>query len=97
VFGTDASARIFAASTFADPDALRHVAAGERFRARLHVENRLRPGRFHVGCSLLAGSAGKDVVLLQNRATSFVSYGGERVYGLAAFDHELTFERERPA
>ena len=58
------------------------------------VENRLASGRYHVGCSLLAGSAALDVVALVNRHKPFVVYAGDHVYGLVQLDHELRVDRE---
>jgi ABC-type polysaccharide/polyol phosphate transport system ATPase subunit len=96
VFGAGAGARVFAASTLAWDEPPRSVQPGERLHVRLRLRNGFTDGRLHVGCSLLAGSTGRDIVALDNRATSFVSYGGAGVYGLAAMDHELTLDRRPP-
>jgi hypothetical protein len=96
VFGAQAGARVFAASTLAWDEPPRSVQSGERLHLRLRLRNGFGDGRLHVGCSLLAGSSGQDVVALDNRAAAFISYGGAGVYGLAAMDHELTLERRPP-
>jgi ABC-2 type transport system ATP-binding protein len=93
VFNSEGGARVFAASTMGWREGPRDVRPGERVHVRVRAENRLASGRYHVGCSLIAGSAGQDVVVLDNRASTFVTYGGDDVYGLAQLDHELTLER----
>jgi ABC-type polysaccharide/polyol phosphate transport system ATPase subunit len=93
VFGADARARVFAASTMGWADPPRALRAGERVHVRLRVVDAFADGRFHIGASLLAGRQGEDVLALDEQAGSFVSYGGGHVYGLAEIDHELTVER----
>jgi len=85
--------RVFAASTGGWREPPRAVEAGERIHLRLRAGNRLAAGRYHLGCSLLAGSAARDIVVLDNRAATFVTYGADDVWGLAQFDHELTLDR----
>jgi ABC-2 type transport system ATP-binding protein len=87
-------ARVFATSTRPWPDAAA-LEAGDRLEVAVDVDNLLASGRYHIGCSLLSGSAALDVVALANRYTSFVVFAGEHVYGLVQLDHELRIERER--
>jgi len=93
VFGADARARVFAASTMGWADPPRALRAGERVHVRLRVVDAFADGRFHLGASLLAGRQGEDVLALDEHAGSFLSYGGAHVYGLADVEHELTLER----
>jgi len=90
---TEDDERLWSASTLGWHDPPRRVQPGERIHARARAGNRLTSGRYHIGCSLLAGSAGQDIVVLDNRAAIFVTYGGDHVYGLAHLDHELVLER----
>jgi ABC-type polysaccharide/polyol phosphate transport system ATPase subunit len=69
---------------------------GERLQVTVETENILENGRYHIGCSLLSGSAALDIVALVNRHKSFHAYGAEHVYGLIRFEHELRVEREPP-
>jgi hypothetical protein len=93
VFGAEASTRVFAASTLGWEQGPRGLRAGERVHVRVHLTDVFADGRLHVGCSLLAGRHGEEIVALDNRAGSFVSYGGDGVYGVAGVPHELTLER----
>ncbi len=95
VYGTDAYARAFAASTIHWREGPGDLRAGERVHVRVRAHHRLADGRYHVGCSVLSGPGGEDVVALELRALSFTSYGDPAVYGLARMEHELTVERER--
>jgi ABC-type polysaccharide/polyol phosphate transport system ATPase subunit len=68
---------------------------GDRMHVTVELENRFRSGRYHIGCSLLSGTAGLEVVALVNRHKPFVVYAGDHVYGLVWFEHELRVDRER--
>jgi ABC-2 type transport system ATP-binding protein len=68
---------------------------GDKLHVTVETNNVLRDGRYHIGCSLLSGSAALDIVALVNRHTQFHSYGAEHVYGLIEFEHELKVERSR--
>jgi ABC-2 type transport system ATP-binding protein len=85
--------RVFATSTQPWPEAP-PLEAGECIHVTVDVENLLQSGRYHMGCSLLSGSAGLEVAALSNRHKSFIVYGGNHVYGLVALDHELRVDRE---
>ncbi len=89
-------ARVFGASTMDWAEPPRAIGVGERLHVRVRLRNPFVDGRWHVGCSLLAGSAGQDIVALDNRATSFVSYGARGVYGLARVEHQLSYDRWPP-
>jgi ABC-type polysaccharide/polyol phosphate transport system ATPase subunit len=85
-------ARVFATSTRPWHDKP-PLAAGDSLEVAVDVENLLASGRYHVGCSLLSGSAALEVVALVNRHKPFVVYAGDQVYGLVQLDHELRVER----
>jgi energy-coupling factor transporter ATP-binding protein EcfA2 len=85
-------ARVFATSTRPWPEAA-PLEAGDRLQVEVDVENVLASGRYHIGCSLLTGSAALEVVALVNRHKAFVVYGGDHVYGLVHLDHELRVDR----
>jgi ABC-type polysaccharide/polyol phosphate transport system ATPase subunit len=89
--------RVLATSTLTLAEPLAAVAAGERLHVRVESPNILQDGRYHLGCSLLSGSAALDIVALVHRHRAFHSYGAEHVYGAVAWQHELRVEREPPA
>jgi hypothetical protein len=68
---------------------------GDRMDVTVKTRNLLADGRYHIGCSLLSGSAALDIVALVNRHKQFHVFGAERVYGLIEFDHTLRVDRER--
>jgi ABC-type polysaccharide/polyol phosphate transport system ATPase subunit len=90
---TDDDVRVFATSSRGWPDET-DLNPGDRLEVSVDVENLLQPGGYHIGCSLLSGSAALDVVALANRARPFTVYG-DRVYGLVRLEHELRLDRER--
>ncbi|MEA2411290.1 MAG: type transport system ATP-binding protein [Thermoleophilaceae bacterium] len=68
---------------------------GDRIEVRVTTKNVLADGRYHIGCSLLSGSAALDIVALVNRHKQFHVFGAERVYGLIEFEHTLRVDRHR--
>ncbi len=89
-------ARVVATSTRKWGAPAHALERGDRLDVTLDAPNILRDGRYHIGCSLLSGSAALDIVALVNRHKSFHSYGAEHVYGLVEFEHELRVQREHP-
>jgi hypothetical protein len=87
---------VFATSTQPWPEQP-PLEAGETMHVTVDVENRFQSGRYHLGCSLLSGSAGLEIAALANRHKSFVVYGGNHVYGLVALEHEMRLSREGSA
>jgi ABC-type polysaccharide/polyol phosphate transport system ATPase subunit len=85
-------ARVFATSTRPWTEKP-PVEPGDRLHVTVDVDNRLASGRYHIGCSLLSGSAALEIVALVNRHKPFVVYAGDHVYGLVALDHELRVDR----
>jgi hypothetical protein len=91
----DQNARILATSTeyWADSPPLE---PGERAHLSVEAHNLLQNGRYHLGCSLLSGTAALDIAALVNQHKAFHVYGAEKVYGMIEFEHKLRVERERP-
>jgi ABC-2 type transport system ATP-binding protein len=87
-------ARILATST-RPWEAKPPLEPGDKLHVTVETRNVLRDGRYHIGCSLLSGTAALDIVALVNRHKQFHSYGAEHVYGLIEFDHVLRVDRSR--
>jgi ABC-type polysaccharide/polyol phosphate transport system ATPase subunit len=87
--------RILATSTLRNETAVAPLAPGDRLHVTFDTRNALQDGRYHIGCSLLSGSASLDIVALVHRHRSFHSYGAEHVYGAMDFQHEFRVDRER--
>jgi vacuolar-type H+-ATPase subunit B/Vma2 len=68
---------------------------GDRLEVKVTTNNVLADGRYHIGCSLLSGSAALDIVALVNRHGQFHVFGSEHVYGLIEFEHSLQVDRNR--
>ena len=90
----DDGARVFATSTRPWPEAP-PLEAGDSVHVTVDADNPLASGRYHIGCSLLSGTAALEVVALANRHKPFVVFAGEHVYGLVQLDHELKVDRGR--
>jgi ABC-type polysaccharide/polyol phosphate transport system ATPase subunit len=89
-------ARILATSTLRFEQAEPAIEAGDRLHVTVETRNTLQNGRYHLGCSLLSGSATLDIVALVNRHKPFHVYGAEHVYGLIDFPHEMRVDRRHP-
>jgi ABC-2 type transport system ATP-binding protein len=87
--------RILATSTLRSERVAAPLEPGDRLQVTFETRNALQDGRYHVGCSLLSGSAALDIVALVHRHKSFHSYGAEHVYGVIDFEHEFEVERSR--
>jgi ABC-2 type transport system ATP-binding protein len=85
-------ARVFATSTRPWPEAP-PLQPGDKLEVSVDADNPLASGRYHIGCSLLSGSAGLEVVALVNRHKPFVVFAGEHVYGLVSIEHDLRVDR----
>ena len=68
------------------------LAAGERLRVRISLDNPLRPGRWHIDCGLHDGKA--EIVAFRWRAASFVVHGTRPQTGLVAIEHRFEVERD---
>ena len=87
--------RILATSTLRNEHPVAPLEPGDRLHVTFETRNALQDGRYHIGCSLLSGSASLDIVALAHRHRSFHSYGAEHVYGAMDFEHEFRVDRER--
>jgi ABC-type polysaccharide/polyol phosphate transport system ATPase subunit len=85
--------RILATSTLRNERVAPPLEAGDRLTLTFETRNALQDGHYHVGCSLLSGSAALDIVALVHRYVSFHSYAAEHVYGAMDFEHEFKVER----
>jgi ABC-2 type transport system ATP-binding protein len=91
----DNDLRILATSTLRSERVAAPLEPGDRLQVTFETRNALQDGRYHIGCSLLSGSAALDIVALVHRYGSFHSYGAEHVYGAIDFEHEFHVERSR--
>jgi ABC-2 type transport system ATP-binding protein len=87
--------RILATSTLRFARPLEPIETGDRLHLTFETRNGLQDGRYHIGCSLLSGSASLDIIALVHRHSSFHSYAAEHVYGAMDFEHEFRVDRER--
>jgi ABC-type polysaccharide/polyol phosphate transport system ATPase subunit len=85
--------RILATSTLRTEAVAAPLEPGDRLTVTFETRNALQDGRYHVGCSLLSGSAALDIIALVHQHTSFHSYAAEHVYGAIDFEHEFRVER----
>ena len=61
--------------------------SGERVEATVSAINSLSAGRYHIGCSLVRGTAGLDIILHHERAIDMVSYGADAI-GIIGLEYE---------
>jgi ABC-2 type transport system ATP-binding protein len=86
--------RVFSLGVREDHGMMSDLNAGEQVEVTVSAVNWLSAGRYHVGCTLVRGTAGLDVVLHHERATDLVSYGAD-VVGIVGVDHETSVIRDR--
>ncbi len=84
--------RVFSIGVRENADMMSDLIAGERVEVSVSISNRLSAGRYHVGCTLVRGTAGLDVILHHERATDLVSYGVD-VVGLVGVEYETSVTR----
>jgi len=84
--------RVFSVGAREDGGALSNLERGERFEFSIEAENRLSAGRYYIGCSLVRGSAGLEILLSQERVADLVSFGAE-LHGLVGIDYSASFTR----
>jgi ABC-2 type transport system ATP-binding protein len=82
---TEDGVRVFSAGARENEGALADLQAGERLEFTVTAENPLSSGRYHVGCSVVRGSAGLDILLYHERVSDMVSFGADLV-GLVGVD-----------
>jgi hypothetical protein len=65
---------------------------GERVEVTVSAVNSLSAGRYYVGCTLVRGTAGLDIMLHHERAIDLVSYGADLV-GLVGLEYQTNVIR----
>jgi ABC-2 type transport system ATP-binding protein len=93
---TEEGVRVFSAGARENDAALADLQAGERLEFTVTVDNPLSAGRYHVGSSVVRGSAGLDILLYTDRAYDLVSYGADLV-GLVGVSYVGEVTRAQPA
>jgi ABC-2 type transport system ATP-binding protein len=88
--------RIFSFGARENGDRLRDLQRGERIEFAVEARNPLSAGRYHVGCSLVQGTAGLDILLYIEGAADIVSYGAD-VVGVVGIDHSGRVTRRHPS
>jgi hypothetical protein len=88
--------RVFAAGALEDGGALADLEPGERAEFSVELENRLSAGRYYLGCTVARGSAGLELLIHQERAADFISYGAE-LSGIVGVDYVASLTRDRAA
>ncbi len=88
------SVRVFSAGAREEGAALADLEKGERVEFSIEAENRLSAGRYYVGCSLVRGSAGLEILLFHERVADVVSFGAE-LHGLVGIDYVASVSRTR--
>src|SRR5437588_103922 len=86
--------RIYSVGARENGEALADLEPGEQLTFSVQLVNNLTAGHYYLGCSVTRGSAGLDVLLLQQRAADLVSYGAQ-LSGVVAVDHTSQLTRKR--
>jgi ABC-2 type transport system ATP-binding protein len=93
---TEDGTRVFSVGARENDGALGDLQAGERLEFAFTAENVLSAGRYHIGCTLVRGSGGFDILMHRDRAVDIVSYGGDAL-GLVGVPYSGTVRRRRAA
>ena len=88
--------RIFSFGARENGDRLGDLRAGERIEFAVQARNQLSAGRYHVGCSLVRGTAGLDILLYLERVVDIVSFGAD-VVGLVGVEYSGSVTRRDPS
>ena len=88
------SVRVFSVGAREDGGPLADFEPGERIDISFETQNLLAAGRYYIGCGVVRGTAGLDVLLYQDRAADIVSYGAE-IVGLIEVPHSAEVSRTR--
>jgi ABC-type polysaccharide/polyol phosphate transport system ATPase subunit len=86
--------RVFSVGARENGGRLADLEPGERIDVSFETENLLGAGRYYIGCGVVRGTAGLDVLLYQERAADIVSYGAE-IIGLIEVSHTASVSRTR--
>jgi hypothetical protein len=93
---TEDGTRVFSVGARENDGALADLEPGERVEFSVTAANPLSAGRYHVGCTVVRGTAGLDVLMHRERAVDLVSYGGG-VIGLIGLRYDGIVSRRRSA
>jgi ABC-2 type transport system ATP-binding protein len=91
---TEEGVRVFSMGARENDGALGDLDANERLEFTITTVNPLSAGRYYVGCTVVRGSAGLDILLHHDRAFDFVSYGAD-LLGLVGINYSGTVTRSR--
>ncbi len=83
---TEDGVRVFSAGARENDGMLQDLEPGERVEFSITAFNPLSAGRYHIGCTVVRGSAGLDILMHRERAVDIVSYGSDLV-GLIGLDY----------
>jgi ABC-2 type transport system ATP-binding protein len=84
--------RVFSLGVREDGGTMSDLEPGERVEVTVSAVNSLSAGRYYVGCSLVRGTAGLDVIVHHERAIDMVSYGAD-ILGVIGLKHETNVIR----
>ncbi|HEY4828809.1 MAG TPA: ABC transporter ATP-binding protein [Solirubrobacteraceae bacterium] len=86
--------RIFSAGALENGGSLSDLEPFERVEFVVEADNRFSSGRYYVGCSVVRGSAGLEILLSNERVADVVSYG-VALSGVIGVDYVGTLTRTR--
>jgi ABC-2 type transport system ATP-binding protein len=95
-FSTEDGVRVFSVGARENNAALGDLEPGERLEFTVAATNPLSAGRYHVGCTVVRGTAGLDILMHRDRAADLVSYGGD-VIGLVGLEYSGVVSRSSAA
>jgi ABC-type polysaccharide/polyol phosphate transport system ATPase subunit len=93
---TDGGTRVFTAGAREEGERLGDFEAGERIEFAVETTNVLSAGRYHVGCAVVRGSAGLEVLMSHQQAAELMSYGAD-LHGVIGISHVPSVTRTRAA
>jgi ABC-2 type transport system ATP-binding protein len=76
---TEDGARVFSVGARENEGALGDLSAGERLEFSIEADNLLSAGRYHIGCTVVRGTAGLEILMHRDRAADIITYGGDAV------------------
>jgi ABC-2 type transport system ATP-binding protein len=85
--------RVFSLGVREDGGMMSDLEADERVEVTVSALNSLSAGRYYVGCTVVRGTAGLDIMLHHERAIDLVSYGAD-VIGIIGLEHETNVIRD---
>jgi ABC-type polysaccharide/polyol phosphate transport system ATPase subunit len=91
---TEEGVRVFSVGAREEGRALDGLHEGERLRFSVRLDNPLSAGRYQVGCSVVRGSAGLDLLYYSDRVFDLISFGAD-LTGLVGVKAEGQVTRSR--